>query len=163
MSRRELCITLLAILGLSVGFTLVAYRSYRPITGPAGVPLSGELTRVQEVRSLPDYIVLHITGTDAPLHLDLTDKTRPLLEEPAMLGQSFTFRAERHFPAKSVRNDYYVITEMTAADGSFAFTWEDRAAVQSAALRWELPLSFGLVWVCGGIYLWLRSPFKKRK
>lgn len=160
MRHEVLCILLLSLL-----LTAVAYINYRPVTGPTGALFIGKLDKVRSVAGAPGYLALRGFGDDDDLRLSRTAETLTLLDNPDALGKEYTIRAEKKNGnvRTSADDSYYQVTSMEATDGSFAFTWEDYAAVQSAALWWELPLAFGAVWVIGGIYLYIQhTPPPKR-
>lgn len=160
---RQMHWEILYIFILSLLLTAVAYINYRPITGPTGALFIGTLEKVRSVAGAPGYLALRGFGDDDDLRLSRTSETLTLLDNPDALGKEYTIRAEKHVVTRSNYHVYYTVTSMEAADGSFAFTWEDYAAVQAAALWWELPLAFGVVWVIGGIYLFIQyAPPSKR-
>lgn len=160
---RQLRQEVLCILVLSLLLTAVAYINYRPITGPTGALFIGKLEKVRSVAGAPGYLALRGFGDDDDLRLSRTAETLTLLDTPDALGKEYTIRAEKHVVTRSNYHVYYTVTSMEAADGSFAFTWEDYAAMQAAALWWELPLAFSVVWAIGGIYLYIQhTPPPKR-
>lgn len=164
--KRQMRWEILCILLLSLIFTGVAYVNYRPITGPEGALFIGKLEKVRNVSGVPGYLALTGFGDADNLRISRTEETLLLLDDPASLGKEYTIRAEKRDGSgrSNIPEIYYQVTSMKAKDGSFSFSWEDYAAIQAESLCWILPLAFGIVWVFGGFYLFIRysEPPKRR-